>query len=863
MCVLVNVSPNRFPFSAVAHASSVGGLNVAAAANGATVRAPSVYSANYPAAALINGDRRGAPFGAGGTWIDATGGVFSDWVEVTFAGPKTIDEIAIFGIQNDYYNPVAPTPGLACNWCGMSDYTVQYWTGSAWLAVPGGVVRGNALVWRTLTFAPITTASIRLLVESSRDGWSQAAEIEAYEISGTNTPPVVSLTSPANGSTATALASFTLAATATDAQGPVVQVAFFANATLLGTDTTSPFSLSWTDVPAGSYALTAAATDGGGLTTTSAVVNVTVTAPTGGGKNVAAAANGGTVRPSSVYNANWPAAALINGDRRGAPYGAGGTWFDATGGAFPDWVEVTFAGPKTIDKIAIFGIQDNYYNPVTPTPALTCNWCGLSDYTVQYWTGSAWLAVPGGVVRGNKLVWRTLTFAPITTTSIRLLIEGSRDGWSQAAEIEAYESGASGPSGEWFVAPGGTGDGSSGSPFGRIQHALDVAQPGHFITVRPGTYNEPLSTVRGGVPGQPIVLRSAGGRGSVRVTSAGRVLSVSHPHVAVEGLVLDGQYGADDLVRLGSNGDFFRLTDSELRRSGNDLVDMAFTDGVTIERSLLHHALNPADGRSDAHGVAAAAVKDLVIRDTEIHTFSGDGVQVDPGRLAPGWDRVTIERCHIWLAPLPAAENGFPAGVVPGENGIDTKASSSFPRASMVLREIVAHGFRNGLITNMAAFNLKEHVDVSVERVTVSDSEIAFRLRGAVTGGAWVAIQNAVVYDVLSAFRYEDNIQNLRIWNSTVGGAVTRAFQAASSTSAGLEVRNLLVLGTLPTEAVHASNLAVTASAFTNAATHDYTLAPGSPAIDAAWPLPLVVVDRLGVSRPQGPAPDVGAYERR
>ena len=57
--------------------------------------------------------------------------------------------------------------------------------------------------------------------------------------------------------------------------------------------------------------------------------------------------------------------------------------------------------------------------------------------------------------------WRTLTFAPVTTASIRLLVEGSRDGWSQAAEIEAYESGvrwSAPPSGEWFVAPGGTGD---------------------------------------------------------------------------------------------------------------------------------------------------------------------------------------------------------------------------------------------------------------------------------------------------------------------------------------------------------------------------------------------------------------------
>ena len=202
---------------------------------------------------------------------------------------------------------------------------------------------------------------------------------------------------------------------------------------------------------------------------------------------------------------------------------------------------MTFAGAKTIDRIEIFGLQDSRSQPVTPTPTLTCHGCGLSDFTVQDWTGSAWQAVPGGVVRGNGLVWRTLTFAPITTASIRLLVEGSRDGWSQAAEIEAYENGVIGPSDEWFVTPGGTGDGSSGNPFGRIQHALDVAQPGHVITIRPGTYSERLSAVRGGVPGQPIVLRSAAGRGSVLVTSAGRVLTVSHPYVAVEGLVIDGQ----------------------------------------------------------------------------------------------------------------------------------------------------------------------------------------------------------------------------------------------------------------------------------------------------------------------------------
>jgi hypothetical protein len=418
---------------------------------------------------------------------------------------------------------------------------------------------------------------------------------------------------------------------------------------------------------------------------------------------------------------------------------------------------------------------------------------------------------------------------------------------------------------EWRVAPGGTGSGTAASPFGRIQDALNVAQPGDTVLVEPGTYEESLRTVRGGVPGAPILLRARGARGTVVVTASGRVLTVSHENVAVRGLVLDGQYGADDLLRVSGAAANLELHDLELRRSSRDLIDMANPSGVVISQCLLHHALNPVDGRSDAHGIAAGAVQNLTIRDTEIHTFSGDGVQVDPGRAPPGWNHVTIERSRIWLEPLPAAENGFEAGVVPGENAVDTKASATLPRSTLVIRDTIVHGFRGSMyFSNAAAFNLKEHVEVTVDRVTVSDSEIAFRLRGpnrASPMGAHVAIKNAVVHDVLTAFRYEDDIANLRIWNSTLGANVTRAFQRASSSGSVLDVRNLLVLGSLPSEASHPSNRGVAIDAFIDASRNDYRLAPRSRAIDAGVALSEVDADRVGTSRPQGRAVDVGAYE--
>jgi hypothetical protein len=418
---------------------------------------------------------------------------------------------------------------------------------------------------------------------------------------------------------------------------------------------------------------------------------------------------------------------------------------------------------------------------------------------------------------------------------------------------------------EWHVATGASGRGTAEAPFGSIQEALDVAQPGDRIAIRPGTYHETVRTIRSGSPGEPITLIADGTRGDVVVTAAGRVLTIRHPYITVEGLVFDGQYGLSDTIKVETGGSHLTFRNNEVRRSSRDLIDLSGPQAVTIDGCLIHHALNAANGRTDAHGIVAGPVQQLTIHNTEIHTFSGDGVQVDPGRSAPGWSSVEVDSVRIWLEPLEDATNGFAAGIVPGENAIDTKASADWPRASLTLRNVTASGFRGGLIGNMAAFNLKEHISATLDGITVFDSEIAFRLRGGGEGdaGAWVTIMNAVVHDVAIGFRYEDDIRNLRIWNSTIGADVPRAFRAASSDMNGIEVRNLLMLGARPVEAAHSSNLVINADSFVDVDRHDYRLTPDSPAVDVGVALPAVSTDRDGTHRPNGSGLDVGAYELR
>jgi len=92
-----------------------------------------------------------------------------------------------------------------------------------------------------------------------------------------NQAPTVTLTAPAEGTIFKLPCVVTLEATATDADDAVQRVSFYADDRYLGRATNSPFTLSWTNPPAGTYALFARAVDVVGKSTLSALVHVTVT----------------------------------------------------------------------------------------------------------------------------------------------------------------------------------------------------------------------------------------------------------------------------------------------------------------------------------------------------------------------------------------------------------------------------------------------------------------------------------------------------------------------------------------------------------------------------------------------------------
>ena len=130
----------------------------------------------------------------------------------------------------------------------------------------------------SLSWRPVPGGA-HVLLARAIDAMGAMDESRPVRISVTgNNAPAVSLVSPANGALFTNPGPITLEATATDADGDLARVDFYAGANLIGTATAPPYAITWPNGAAGTHTLTAQATDGQGFTTRSAAVSVVVNA---------------------------------------------------------------------------------------------------------------------------------------------------------------------------------------------------------------------------------------------------------------------------------------------------------------------------------------------------------------------------------------------------------------------------------------------------------------------------------------------------------------------------------------------------------------------------------------------------------
>ncbi|MDO8539533.1 MAG: Ig-like domain-containing protein [Opitutaceae bacterium] len=170
-----------------------------------------------------------------------------------------------------------------------------------------------------------------------------------------NQPPQIAITAPSNASSLAANVGTTITVAVSDPDGTVDSVDFFVDGASIGTATKAPFQVTWTPTSAGTFNITAKATDNGGAITTSSVVVVTVDPPP---------VSGGSIIANTVFRGDYGSAtesgrfALgVNRNNRGtfiafatAPAGATYFWTD-----FPVNTDGTFAVRDSAGKVLLSG----------------------------------------------------------------------------------------------------------------------------------------------------------------------------------------------------------------------------------------------------------------------------------------------------------------------------------------------------------------------------------------------------------------------------------------------------------------------------------------------------------------------------
>src|SRR2546425_2736131 len=150
---------------------------------------------------------------------------------------------------------------------------VEFFQGTNLIGAVDGPQRDDQY---TLNWAGVTAGNYAVTAKATNDkGDTDLSDPVSITV---NALPSVSLTSPSGNAAFKAPANIPLAVQVADTDGSIANVEYFYGATSITSLSAPPYSFVWTEVPQGTYALTARVTDNLGAAMTSVAVNVTVNA---------------------------------------------------------------------------------------------------------------------------------------------------------------------------------------------------------------------------------------------------------------------------------------------------------------------------------------------------------------------------------------------------------------------------------------------------------------------------------------------------------------------------------------------------------------------------------------------------------
>ncbi len=460
-------------------------------------------------------------------------------------------------------------------------------------------------------------------------------------------------------------------------------------------------------------------------------------------------------------------------------------------------------------------------------------------------------------------------FSPVVSVCILcLLLRGlSPIGHVEATDIEDCSHYADSSSGS-------DGNGSLSQPWNQINAHLDELSPGDSLCLR-GALNPAasqiypealdLAGVSNGTASQPITMQGYPGE-YVTIQSSDSVLTVRGANYWIfSQLTFDHLMAASDAIRFRDQASHNLISSVRLKNGTRDGIDIA---GGSHDNHIEDFVISDFNWETnDAHCIVLDPDTDgTIIHGNVLTRCSGDGVQLFATDSTSESD---------YASGVQIIDNFFTrGGITRAENAIDIKGAVNLRIQGNTI---------SGYFDNKAIVLQKGSQGTWIEGNTISDSERGLEIRGEDgKDHANVTILRNVFYGITGQYAVKfDEVTRVEFLHNTIadisGNAIRVEEEGVFGSPASNLFRNNLVYsagnayttgsaifqatvdhngwfdtGTDPEFADTSDTTGTGDPGFVSAATHTYTLAVTSPAIDRG----------IDLGQPFfGTAPDLGAYE--
>jgi hypothetical protein len=420
----------------------------------------------------------------------------------------------------------------------------------------------------------------------------------------------------------------------------------------------------------------------------------------------------------------------------------------------------------------------------------------------------------------------------------------------------------------YYVSPSGSdaGPGTIGAPWRTIGKAATTLAPGDTVLIRAGTYNEQVRVAVSGTtgaevtfaayPGESPVLDGTGIAGS-SVDLAGLFEIVLQSWVRVRGLrvqhVGQGDLTAGILVESSQHVTIESCSTYDTISSGIGVWGSADVtlDGNDIARACV----GPMQESISVGGTTGFEVRRNVVRDGPAAPAGKEGICIKDGSNTGRVHHNQITGLHQKLGLYLDAwdKHTFDIDVydnltwgIEGADGIALASEMGGLLEDIRVFDNVSRG--NGYFGIAVGTNGTSPTHPMSGILIVNNTVVG---NGTTGWGGGITVYNA-------------DASNVIVRNNLVNDNASFQIAVSADVPAGaVTVDHNLVypfLGIEPDE-VRGTSYVEADPLFVNAATHDYHLQPGSPAIDRGNMSLAPTADADGLLRPQGASVDIGAYE--